>query len=952
MIRNVLRSLYAACALSFAAHACAASRPNIVVLFADDAGYADFGFMNQLTGQSTEFKTPHLDAFAQQSVLFSNAYVTSSVCAASRAGLLTGRYQQRFGVDYNIANSNSPNDGIPVSEVLLPQAMKSLGYTTGVIGKWHIGSEVAKQPQSRGVDDFYGIWEGGTDYFYDPTRTTGLVRRGTAAINWASEASYNGVPDDPVRGRHFTDALGDEASRFIAEHATGGDPFFLYVPFTSPHSPYDFAKSDDLAQFDSTSLTGSRKNAAALTYALDRNVGNILSRLNDPNGDGEFGDSIADNTIVVFLNDNGGAPPGAAGMIHNNGPLRDYKGWGWEGGIRVPMLVKMPGVAAGMSNQMVSALDLFPTFVSAAGGTPSAGLDGIDLTAHLTGVETGSLHDALYWRGGQNYWAIRKGEFKLVKGAINAFPQLYKLNANGSGESTIVNNQFPDKVNELLRDYVDWETTLQKSQQTTLFNYFNRFDAFRHRNNGPANDKWRDSGVWQNDANPTTNVTLSREDSYANAVLVFQTRDDASYVSENNFSRSSGLSPTNIDSGHANRPGLAEFMLNRLRLTGNFQGTQNRDGTLTGFPIMFTKSLSGEAPRLSLEATKSPSTGSNSFAFNINMDVVLHADLTIDGDSDLTYRLNGQIRDFYAPRSLVKNGSSKATFTGFNTYSGDTTIVAGELRIEGANAALANTAKVTVGPAGKLTLASGLVRTPILQTATAESFKFTGGRLQANAVNGDLDIEGGVFEVGLGVAGIVATGDITLASGAISFEFGGTTPGTGYDQLVVGGAVALAGGMNVTLANLGGGTFSPSLGQTFNILSAAEGVSGTFSSYSMPSLAPGRHWVIRYAPKSVSIQVAAGLTGDLNNDGIVNGADLSLWKQAFPTNPAGDVNLDGVTDGLDFLAWQRNAGSQLVPSAVVVIQVPEPSSALLTLFFAAVAVFANRRTQHFASITA
>jgi arylsulfatase A-like enzyme len=194
-----------------------------------------------------------------------------------------------------------------------------------------------------------------------------------------------------------TDAFGDEATKFVADHANQADPFFLYVSFTGPHSPYPQAKEQDLAEFDSTSLSGFRKNAAALTYAVDRNVGHILDRVSDPDGNGDTSDSIADNTIILFLNDNG-APspidPQAGGqVVHDNSPLRGFKNNGWEGAVRVPMMIRAPGVDPGVYDEMVSALDFLPTFVQAAGGTPDANLDGVDLMPYLEGTQTGPVHD-------------------------------------------------------------------------------------------------------------------------------------------------------------------------------------------------------------------------------------------------------------------------------------------------------------------------------------------------------------------------------------------------------------------------------------------------------------------------------------------------------------------------------------------------------------------------------
>jgi arylsulfatase A-like enzyme len=466
--------------------ASAQPKPNVIVLFSDDAGYADFGFMNQFTGQTTEFKTPNLDALAAGGVKMSAGYVAAPVCSVSRAGLLTGRFPSRFGVVYNFSNLNSPNDGVPTSEALATELMKQAGYTTGVFGKWHVGAEVAKQPQSNSVDTFFGVLGGGRPYFGtggDP------VYHNTTVSSWTTEPSYNNIPADPTLKRNFTDAIGDEASKFVADNANQANPFFMYVPFTAPHSPYDLAKADDVAQFDGTSLTGLRKNVAASTYAMDRAVGNIMARVNDPDGNPNTNDSIADNTIIVFMNDNGGNfptdPPAQGQMVHDNSPLRDYKGSMFEGGIRVPMVIKAPGLAAGVYNQSVSSVDLLPTFLAAAGAAVPGNMDGVNLLPYLNGSQTGPAHDTLFWSGGVNGWAVRQGNWKLVKANQGAFVQLYQINANGTGEQAadIKTGQQPAIYQSMLKDFVDYEATLAKATTTTLSNisYLNLFDAVRVR---------------------------------------------------------------------------------------------------------------------------------------------------------------------------------------------------------------------------------------------------------------------------------------------------------------------------------------------------------------------------------------------------------------------------------------------------------------------------------------
>ena len=420
--------------------------PNIILIVSDDSGYADFGFMDSLTGQTTEFKTPNIDQLASESVVFSQGYVTSSVCSVTRAGLLSGRYQNRFGFELQIHSSiASETNGMPTDQVMMAERLKQLGYSTGVVGKWHLGMDEPRLPNNRGFDYFFGLLGGSRHYFGTFTTPAERIMRDGSPADWVNEPSFNGIEPDPVLGRELTDAFGDEASQFIANHAGGDNPFFLYLPFTATHGPYYLAKEADIREFDDTSLTGERKNVAAITYALDRAIGNIVGRLQDPNGDGDTSDSIDDNTIIAFVNDNGGRGTFSTGFPsewHDNTPLKGVKATYFEGGIRVPFFLRMPGVEPGIFNQAVNSLDLMPTFVNAAGGQLDFPTDGVDLAPYLEGTQSGAVHDYLFWRYMHLGFAVNDGQWKLTKGYIDEI-SLYHLNPDGSGEDVDLKFQIP-----------------------------------------------------------------------------------------------------------------------------------------------------------------------------------------------------------------------------------------------------------------------------------------------------------------------------------------------------------------------------------------------------------------------------------------------------------------------------------------------------------------------------
>ncbi|MCG8581846.1 MAG: sulfatase-like hydrolase/transferase, partial [Bacteroidales bacterium] len=350
--------------LSIVFVACAQDKPNIILLFSDDAGYADFGFQG-----SEEMITPNLDKLAKQGVRFTQAYVTASTCGPSRAGMLTGKYQQRFGFEENnvptfmSANSALDNDdmGVPLEHKMVSDYLKELGYTTAVFGKWHLGAADRFHPLKRGFDEFYGFRGGARSYYaYEPvtsTRKENLLER-----NFEEFAE----PE-----RYLTDKLGEETCAFIERNQD--KPFFAFVSFNAVHTPME-AEEKDKAKFPQ--LSGKRQEVAAMTLALDRACGQILEKLN------ELG--LDKNTIVVFTNDNGGPTDKNASI---NLPLAGTKSNHLEGGVRVPFIMRWPGKINKKSEftYPVSTFDLLPTFVAAAGGDIDQlkDIDGVDLLPFL-----------------------------------------------------------------------------------------------------------------------------------------------------------------------------------------------------------------------------------------------------------------------------------------------------------------------------------------------------------------------------------------------------------------------------------------------------------------------------------------------------------------------------------------------------------------------------------------
>ncbi len=355
-----------------------ATRPNILVIVGDDMGYADVGFHGV-----KDIPTPNLDALAASGVRFTNGYVSGPYCSPTRAGLMTGRYQTRFGHEFN---SGGAGGGLPLTEKTLPDRLKAAGYHTGMVGKWHLGSKPAMHPQQRGFEEFFGFLGGAHSYF-----SAAGILRGT----------------DPVKELDYTtDAFGREAVAFIEK--SKDSPWFLYLSFNAVHTPMH-ATDDRLAKFPDIA-DKQRRTYDAMMLAMDDAIGRVRQKI-DALG-------LAQNTLVTFISDNGG--PTMVGVTVNgsrNEPLRGSKRTTLEGGIRVPFVVSWPGrIKPGVYDKLAIQLDLHATVLAAAGVDlkPDWKLEGVNLLPFLSREISGAPHHALYWRFGEQM-AIRNGEWKLVR---------------------------------------------------------------------------------------------------------------------------------------------------------------------------------------------------------------------------------------------------------------------------------------------------------------------------------------------------------------------------------------------------------------------------------------------------------------------------------------------------------------------------------------------------------
>lgn len=411
-----------------------AAKPNVMVIIADDLGYHDVGFQG-----SKEIPTPHLDKLAARSLICTNGYVSHPFCSPTRAGIMTGRYQHRFGHENNPAwLPESTSAGLSMNETTFPALMKNAGYTTGAVGKWHLGAHPQFHPNKRGFDEYFGALGGGHMYF--PGAKGGA--------EYTIPLNRNGT-DEP-HTKYLTEQFGDEAAAFVGRHAGDGKPWMLYLAFNAPHTPLQ-APTEWLEKFAAIPQE-QRRTYAAMVAAMDAAIGGVLTKLDET--------KQAENTLIFFVSDNGGPNLAKKSGVNftDNSPLHGAKGDVHEGGMRVPFLVSWPAkIKPGKYEQPVIALDFLPTALAAADSTAPGNLDGVNLLPFLTGEKTTAPHDTLFFRtggpGGNN--AVRRGKWKLVR-LGKAAPELYDLAAD-IGESKNVAAEHPQVVQELVTAIAEWE---------------------------------------------------------------------------------------------------------------------------------------------------------------------------------------------------------------------------------------------------------------------------------------------------------------------------------------------------------------------------------------------------------------------------------------------------------------------------------------------------------------
>lgn len=440
----------------------ATDQPNILLIMADDAGYNDFGFQN---GEPTYRKaTPHLDSIAQEGLLFRQAYVSANVCAPSRAGMLTGIWQVRGGFRDNLPHHYGKpapvwytegwkQIGLDLKMKTMGDYLQALGYYTGLVGKWHLGYADPFAPHNRGFDYFKGIRAGSRSFFALDT-----IQNHVPPQRY-HQREKNGVFLADSEIEHLTISQGDAAVEFIDEAKKAEKPFFLFLSFTAPHTPLQpDAESLKLAQQLFPNSSNNRKRYMGLVIGMDRQIGRVLAHLRAK--------QLEKDTIVVFLSDNGGSMKNAS----NNMPLRGYKWTPFEGGYRVPMLMKWPGhIKPGTTcSESVISLDLLPTFIAAARGEVPSGLDGRKLQPVFMNKSLGArtffwwdcnsegLTSTTFdypWKLIQRKEGVRGQRLYKTRGGTD--PWLFNLEKDPV-EANNIATKYPEKVKDMKQQFHTW----------------------------------------------------------------------------------------------------------------------------------------------------------------------------------------------------------------------------------------------------------------------------------------------------------------------------------------------------------------------------------------------------------------------------------------------------------------------------------------------------------------
>lgn len=443
VLRKVALCLIAGFALIPGAHA-REGQPNVILIYTDDQGTADVGAYG-----TTDIETPSIDRLAATGVRFTQFYAPAPVCSPSRAGLLTGRYPLAAGVPGNVSSKRG-EAGMPPAQVTMAEMLKSAGYATAHIGKWHLGYTPETMPNAQGFDYSFGHMGGCIDnyshfFYWSGPNVHDLYRNGEEVFH---------------DGAYFPDLMVEEAGKFMATHRE--QPFFIYFAMNAPHYPYQ-GEPEWITEFRAKGVAYPRDLYGAFLKSADARIGALIDRLEAL--------GLGEDTVIIFQSDHGHSMEERAHFGGGSaGPWRGAKFSMFEGGIRVPAIIRWPGriEAGGVRDQVAHGCDWFPTIAALCGvNLPETALDGKNLEGVIASAEAASPHGVLHWYTGAGEgapWAVREGDWKLLGNPADssapkgeALPPLFLVNLRDDpGERTNLAERHPEVVSRLRGLHEAW----------------------------------------------------------------------------------------------------------------------------------------------------------------------------------------------------------------------------------------------------------------------------------------------------------------------------------------------------------------------------------------------------------------------------------------------------------------------------------------------------------------
>lgn len=964
------------------------TQPNIVFIMVDDMGYGELGVTGQMDRADSGLPailTPNIDALATGGMMIENFYATP-ICASTRGSLLTGFHNGHSSIDRN--GGNNGGNALRSVDTTWGETLQSAGYTTGAYGKWGVGgfdhtvlgigvddennaaiTHADATPSARGFDEFYGYLNQvhAHDYYVDflwehDTDNSGDV--GGMQVDLVSDSDY------------AHDLMADRSLQFITDHA-GDDPFMLYLPYTIPHGNFDPPQDAVWQAFKDAGYTNAQADYAAMMARMDSSVGDMIARLQDPNQDGDTSDSVYDNTVIMFMSDNGGTP-GENNLFGGDNGLRGVKGSVYEGGTASPFIAHWNGtITPGqVDSTTIGGLDdLFATFVDLAGADTPVGLDGTSLAGLFTGGERDE-RDIFIFEGNGSARAIRIGDWKLVGSS-----ELYNL-ATDRGETTNVGGSHTtirDLLNQIALDegvlsdagtggaqtthivqYKQWAPAVGSTNFADNGNWsggtqFNtRGTAVNNFATGPANN-------WITSIDNTAGGMLETRVSANTEVLAFELKGSAGQM---DLVVESGATLTARNGARVHAGGRVHLdggRLNTLRDIDVRQGGElSGHGTIgqiydtTGTLFRLEADLVN-AGKVTVGGEGTPSGGGTQLTELVANggfeqgtgqdfdDITAWFNFT-DGQGDISGRntSNPAAGSFRAVVGVNSNGNTPAPAqdTGHTIALGEQYALAFDHAAASGwsqandqiratiyyldNGSAVDLDSITVSPQQGYNNASTTFAAIADADAVGQSLFVRFEALVPNPTGfAALDsVSLGLSEfVPGGMTTLTVEGDYTQhATGTLAVDLFDEDNGQpAHDQLVVEGLASLAGTLEVGL----GAGYDPDAGDSFVVIDA-EQYAGAFDHVLLPELLAGRFWDLSELDAAGTLHVTDELRGDLNGDGFIGLADLDVllanWGLATST---GDVSGDGVVSTADLDIVRANWGLGAAPGS----NVPEPGSA-------------------------